>query len=91
MRHTCDMCTFLEHRNKIIINGSLSKEGNTAVHPEAIEINVLFSCASFACGKKVLLLENGFESAVLMGTKYYSGTLDILPVAFQNYNRIIKL
>lgn len=53
---------------------------------EAIEIDVQFSCASFACGRKVFLLDNVFESAIVLVIKYSSGALTILQVAFQNYN-----
>lgn len=86
VRHTPDMYIFLKHGNKNIINGSLFKEGTMVMHLEAIEIDVQFSCASFACGRKVFLLDNVFESAIVLVIKYSLGALTILPVAFQNYN-----
>lgn len=58
-----------------MINGSLFKEQTKVVHPETIEIGVQFNHASFACGRK------GFESALELVIKHFSGILIILPVA----------
>lgn len=58
-----------------MINGSLFKEETMVVHPETIEIGVQFNHVSFACGRK------GFESALELVIKHFSGILIILPVA----------
>lgn len=73
-----------------MINGSLFKEETMVVYPESIEIGVQFNHASFACGRKIFLMDNGFESAVILVIKHFSGILIILPVASKTVTVKIK-